>query len=318
MGTSVAEYLGQRTDVDFPTIAPIVFPEKIGGKINWTDENPCPTCPFSNGNSCKKLVSGNEPVCSVRKSDGTLWINCSERLCSTKKDLPLNAHQQNILLQVGHHIFSPETTSSDICVKREERLSVIEGTKYNADYIITLRSGRSEFSGPDRLILEMQGGGETTNTGVQTTHIQTWKSLENPTNEILRQETLASTLETNAWRRQQEQFIVKGNIAMKTWKGYGIAFCVGTLLYDYLMNKLTSANLPDLKDYNWTLALITFKEDRSQPPTAGPIPLVVDENRQLYTNYQTFVQALINQGEPSLDAFRGRFVNLDNEIVRIP
>ena len=288
MGTSVAEYLGQRTDVDFPIITPIIFPERIRRKINWTDDNSCPACPFSNGNKCKKLVSGLEPVCSVRKSDGTLWINCSERLCSTKKDLPLNEHQKNILLQVGRHIFSPETTASDICVKREERLSVIEG------------------------------GGETTNTGAQTTHIQTWKGLATPTNAILRQETQASTLETNAWRRQQEQFIVKGNIAMKTWKGYGIAFCVGTLLYDYLMNKLASANLPNLKDYNWTLALITFKEDRSQPPTAGPIPLVVDENRLLYTNYQTFVQALINQGEPSLDAFRGRFINLDNEIVQIP
>ena len=318
MGTSVAEYLGQRTDVDFPIITPIIFPERIRRKINWTDDNSCPACPLSNGNKCKKLVSGLEPVCSVRKSDGTLWINCSERLCSTKKDLPLNEHQKNILLQVGRHIFSPETTASDICVKREERLSVIEGTTYNADYIITLRSGHSEFSGPDRLILEMQGGGETTNTGAQTTHIQTWKGLATPTNAILRQETQASTLETNAWRRQQEQFIVKGNIAMKTWKGYGIAFCVGTLLYDYLMNKLASANLPNLKDYNWTLALITFKEDRSQPPTAGPIPLVVDENRLLYTNYQTFVQALINQGEPSLDAFRGRFINLDNEIVQIP
>lgn len=127
MGTSVAEYLGQRTDVDFPIITPIIFPERIRRKINWTDDNSCPACPFSNGNKCKKLVSGLEPVCSVRKSDGTLWINCSERLCSTKKDLPLNEHQKNILLQVGRHIFSPETTASDICVKREECLSVIEG-----------------------------------------------------------------------------------------------------------------------------------------------------------------------------------------------
>ena len=318
MGTSVAEYLGQRTDVDFPTINPIVIPPKVGTKVNWTEDNPCPACPFSCGNKCKKLTSGLEPVCSVRKSDGTLWINCSERLCSTKKDIPLNEHQKDILLQVGRHIFAPETEVADICVKREERLSVIEGTKYNADYIITLRDGRSVFSGPDRLILEMQGGGETTNTGVQTSHIQTWKSLTTPTNAFLRQETQVSTLETNAWRRQQEQFIVKGNIAMKTWKGYGIAFCVGTLLYDYLMNKLASANLPNLKEYNWTLAMITFKEDRRAAPIAGPIPLIVDENRLLYTNYQTFVQALINQGEPSLDAFRGTFVNLNNETVHIP
>lgn len=317
MGTSVAEYLGMRTDVDNPVIPPIAIPPRVGRRINWTDANPCPTCPFTSGNPCKKLVSGNEPVCSVRKADGTLWINCSERLCSTKKNLPLNQHQQNILLQAGQYIFSHDITPEDVCVKREERLTVIEGTKYNADYVITLRQGRSDYSGPDRLILEMQGGGETTNTGVQTSHIQRWKALRNPTNAFLRQETQTSTLETNAWRRQQEQFIVKGNIAMKTWKGYGIAFCVGTLLYDYLMNKLASANLPDLHAYNWTLALITFQEDRSRPPAAGAIPLVVDEERLLYTNYQTFVQALINQGEPSLDAFRGTFVNLNNDEITI-
>ena len=316
MGVSVAEYFGQRTDVDNPTIVPINIPDRVNGSIQWNDN--CPKCPFSSGNQCKKLKSGNEPVCAVRKSDGTLWINCSERLCSTKKNLPLNDHQKDILYQVGKHIFSPNVKPEEICVKREERLSVIEGTNYNADYIITLKNGRSNYSGPDRLILEMQGGGETTNTGEQTRYIQRWRRLEHYSNAFLRSETGASTLETNAWRRQQEQFIVKGNIAMKTWKGYGIAFCVGTLLYDYLMGKLASANLPDLKEYNWTLALIAFKEDMTDPPKAGPIPLVVDESRLLYTNYQSFVQALINQGVPSLDAFRGEFVNLYNEQVIIP
>lgn len=318
MGVSVAEYLGIRTDVDAPVIAPIEIPPKIGQRINWTADHPCPSCPFSAGNICKKLKSGNEPVCSVRKADGTLWLNCSERLCSTKKDLPINDHQRSILLQAGRYIFAPDVQAEDICVKREERLSVIEGTNYNADYVITLRQGRTDFSGPDRLILEMQGGGETTNTGALTAHIKEWASIPLRNNAYLRQETNASTLETNAWRRQQEQFIVKGNIAMKTWKGYGIAFCVGTLLYDYLMNKLAAAHLPDLKQYNWTLALIAFKEDTDAPKTPGPIPLIVDESRLLYTNYQTFVQALINQGEPSLEAFRGAFINLNNEWVDIP
>lgn len=105
---------------------------------------------------------------------------------------------------------------------------------------------------------------------------------------------------------------------MKTWKGLGIAFCVGTLLYDYLMDRLSSANLPNLRDFNWTLALIAIKEDTSSPIEDGPIPLEIDDSRILYTNYQTFVQALINQGEPSLDAFAGEFINLDNEITIVP
>lgn len=303
MGVTVAEYLGQRTDVDTPVIQPV------------TGEA---TCPFSSGNTCKKLKSHNPPVCSVRKADGTMWIVCSDRLCNTKKDIPLCEHQRQILLRIAQRIFNPDVTADNVCVKREERLNVVEGTKYNADYIISLASGRSDYSGPDRLILEMQGGGETTNTGKITTLISQWSSDEHRTNAQLRSETEASTLETNAWRRQQEQFIVKGNIAMKTWKGYGIAFCVGTVLYDYLMNKLASANLPDLREYNWTLAIMAIKEDETAPVEPGPIPITVDESRMLFTNYQTFVQALINQGEPSLDAFRGQFVNLNNELVIIP
>ena len=89
-------------------------------------------------------------------------------------------------------------------------------------------------------------------------------------------------------------------------------------MFDYLKDKLADANLPDLRNYNWTLALIAFKEDTSAEPVPGPIPLVVDEDRLLYTNYQTFVQALINQGEPSLDAFRGNFITLNNELINIP
>lgn len=302
MGVCVAEYYGQRTDVDAPVIEP------IHGEHG---------CPFSAGNICKKLKSGNEPVCSVRKPDGTLWIVCSERLCATKKGLPLCEHQCKILHDIGSHIFAPDIPRSRICVKREERLDVVEGTKYNADYVISLAEGRTDFSGPDRLVLEMQGGGETTDTGKITELISQWQANPQRTNEQLRSATGASTLETNAWRRQQEQFIVKGNIAMKTWKGYGIAFCVGSILFDYLIGKLASANLPNLRDYNWTLALIGICEDTSAITAPGPIPIKVDNERMLFTNYQTFVQALINQGEPSLNAFRGRFVNLENQEVII-
>lgn len=303
MGVSVAEYFGQRADVDFPVIQPI------------TERG---ICPFSSGNECKKIKSGNQPICSVRKPDGTLWIVCSDRLCATKKGIPLCDHQKSILLDIGQHIYSENVTTSDICVKREARLNVVEGTKYNADYIISLATGRSECSGPDKMILEMQGGGETTNTGKLTALVKRWMDNPDRTNAQLRLPSEASTLETNAWRRQQEQFIVKGNIAMKTWKGYGIAFCVGTILFDYLQNKLASSNVPDLKDYNWTLALIAIKENENVPITQGEIPLCVDESRMLFTNYQTFVQALINQGEPSLEAFRGTFINLNNEEVEIP
>ena len=302
MATCVAEYLGKRTDVDDPVIVPCDF-------------SPIPKCPFSHDNICSKCKSHNEPICSVRKSDGTLWINCPNRLCTTKKDQPLSEYQISILTAVAQNVFDRSIDPRDVCVKREVKLQANEDTTYKADYIMTLRGGLSPFSGPDKLIVEMQGGGETSNTGKLTDHVASWRVLNARTNELLRTFTAASTLETNAWRRQQEQFIVKGNIAMKTWKGYGMAFCVGTLLYDYLMNKINKDLLPDLREHNWTLALLCFKEDDSQPKRPGPIPLCIDTTRMLYTNYQTFVQALINQGEPTAEAFKGEFLSLNNETV---
>ena len=103
-------------------------------------------CPFSLGNTCKKLKSGNPPVCSVRKPDGTMRIVFLDRLCNTKKDLSLCQHQQEILLDIAHHLFGQGVMPDQVCVKREERLNVVKGTKYNADYIISLENGRSDYS----------------------------------------------------------------------------------------------------------------------------------------------------------------------------
>ncbi len=304
MGVHVAEYFGQRTDVSSP-IAPAYIPTK-------KDDPLTPKCPFSSGNTCRKLKSKYEPVCSVRTDAGDMWIVCPERLCTTKKDLPLCAHQQEILTDIANHVFKPGMAPDDICVKREESLSVFGSGTYHADYIMTTKTGQSGTSGPDRLVLEMQGGGETTDTGPLTKNVKAWRNDPNRDNAMLRKRASTSPLPANAWRRQQEQFLVKGDVAMKTWKGLGIAFCVGTILYDYIMEKVRPASIPNLKDYNWTLCLMAIKEDTSNPPAPGPIPLIVDEDRILYTNYQTFVQALINRGEPTLDAFEGEFISLTN------
>lgn len=297
MGVSVAEYLGQRTDVDFPVITPVRTKQP---------------CPFSEGNNCMKSGKKKKPVCSVRKDDGTYWVVCQNRLCTTKKDIPLCLHQQAILLDIAKHIFSPTVTADQVFVKREVQLRVSDLTEYKADYIMTIGDGSSPFPGPDRLILEMQGGGETSGTEKLTKIVNDWQRNPRRTNAQLRSMSGASTLETNAWRRQQEQFIVKGNIAMLTWKGDGIAFCVGTLLYDYLARKIDFSSMPDLREHNWTLALVGIKENENLPVVPGPVPLAVDETRLLYTNYQTFVHALINQGLPSPDAFSGDFICLDN------
>ncbi|KAF6627784.1 restriction endonuclease [Paenibacillus sp. EKM208P] len=303
MPVVVAEYLGQRTDVDEVEIQPV----EEGSEVQ---------CPFMAG-YCSKVKKKLKPVCSVRKTDGTVWITCQHRLCATMKG-PLTNYQSGVLLDIARTVFHTSVKTHEVCVRREVRMAVNDGTDYNADYIMTLSSGRSPYPGPDRFVLEMQGGGETSQTGKITAHIALWEKAPLRTNELLRQPVPAGTIETNAWRRQQEQFIVKGNISMKTWKGYGIVFCVGAPLFDYLKNKLVDAKLPDLRSYNWTLALVGFSEVNDGEQQSGPVPYKVDRERLLFTNYQTFVQALINQGEPSLDAFSGTFMTLDGGLVQIP
>ena len=167
---------------------------------------------------------------------------------------------------------------------------------------------------PDRaVILEMQGGGETTSTGELTTHVTDWESSLQPSNEFLSQPvSKAAPLVTNAWRRQQEQFLVKGNVAMLT--GGRMVFCVGTMIYDYLMQRLTTVNLQDLRKANWTLALLAFEENLEMsdiiPDAPNSIPLRISPDRILFTNYSSFVQALTNQGAPSQSLFIGKYEDL--------
>src|SRR5262249_13871377 len=118
------------------------------------------------------------------------------------------------------------------------------------------------------------------------------------------------TIETNAWRRQQEQFLVKGNIAVNT--GGVIAFCVGSLIYDYVWAKVNAACLRDLRGHNWTLAMLGFVEDTSKAIEQGPVPLKLDPERVLFTSYPSFINALINQGDPCTSLFTsGPFAKLN-------
>ena len=71
MGVSVAEYLGQRTDIDNPTILPVHVSTVKTERDALKHRGEIPSCPFVCGNMCKKIASGNEPVCSVRKPDKT-------------------------------------------------------------------------------------------------------------------------------------------------------------------------------------------------------------------------------------------------------
>ena len=298
MSVGVAEYLGQRTD-GLWKIKPAVGSEH---------------CPFMK-EKCSKLKQKNKPVCSVRNSDGTLWITCRNRLCSTKKNVKLNKYQKDILLKIAKKVFPKNIDKGNILVRSETpiRHSSTSRKRSMADYIMRLdRIPSSQQSGPNKIILEMQGGGETSNTGNLTKHVDRWEKGNNhKASELAKIIKAVGTLETNAWRRQQEQFLVKGNIAIQS--GGAMVFCVGTLLYDLLIDKVQGANMSDLKEHSWNLALIALCEDKSQPVKPGPVSITID--RLLFTQYHAFVLALTNQGEPSKELFTGKFNSLDGHEV---
>ena len=264
---------------------------------------------------CAKISEGLKPICSVRKRNGDIWIACRHRLCSTNKNIPLTGYQKKILLTIAKEVFSPEIEKQHIFIKRETRIPVVGSSSYNADYIMSIHNFHGELRGPKNIVLEMQGGGETSKTGSITRHIDAWEIQQEKTNAFLSQEVDAGTIETNAWRRQQEQFIVKGNIASQT--GGGIAFCVGSPLYDYLWRRISTARLNDLRHHNWSMCLVCFDEDKNSEPKPGPIPLKINSKKVLLTNYITFVQTLINQGEPYPAMFAGTFETLDGETIQV-
>jgi hypothetical protein len=318
MAVSVAEYLGQRTDFDGVDIVPVI--PQSGAMCPFMDR------PCDKANKSKPL----HPICSVRKNDGTIWIVCEHRLCSTrqvkdvikningknkKERIPIKLvpHQVDILKQVATTIYPNKFTDDDIIVRREATIPLLESdNNYHADYIMRNIAAGSKV---DEILLEMQGGGETSSTGKISEHVVNWQKSNKPTNKFLRQITKAGTIETNAWRRQQEQFLVKGNVVSQT--GGKIAFAVGTLLFDYLEKRFRNANLRDLKKHNWTLCILAFKEDISNAPKQGSIPLTVDKDRLLFTNYSTFVRFLTDQGGPAPQIFEDEFLSLSGNLVLI-
>jgi len=307
MAVAIAEYLGQRVDVDLPVIQPV--------KAKSTQ------CPFM-GKDCDKLKKNNKPICSVRKLDGTIWIVCPHRLCATvpkikignkNQALPLSMHQKEILWKVAQTIYRGNFTEENIAVAREVSIPLEDNTSvYHADFIMRNLSNGAKV---DEVLLEMQGGGETSSTGAITKKVSEWEKLNSPTNGFLREAVKAGTIETNAWRRQQEQFLVKGNVVSQT--GGKLVFAVGTLLYDYLKKRFLRANLRDLREHNWTLCLMAFSEDDSDLKVPGAIPFIVDTERLLFTNYSTFVRFLTDQGGPNPQIFEGIFETLDGKTVEI-
>ena len=95
-----------------------------------------------------------------------------------------------------------------------------------------------------------------------------------------------------------------------------MVFCIGSMIERYLMPRLRETiQFRDLRQSNWTLALLTFVEDPTETtrPECAPhsLALKIDMGRSLFTNYSSFVQAITNQGSPCNSLFAEPYITLE-------
>lgn len=305
MAVRIAEYLGQKTDSDTPIIP---SPIPIEGERHLS-----PRCPF-NDNPCTKMKlerNANHPICSLRKSNGAYYIVCNNRLISTDVS-KITSYQIEMLLRTAQSVFNPAILPHQIGYKSEVRIRTSDSNRgtHTADFVLAVVDPSLVTMGPRRLIVEVQGGGETNATGSITRLVEQWLVHENPSNMILSESSNAGTIETNAWRRLQEQLFAKATTAQKS--GYGFAALIGGVIIDYIERML-----PGLKsiainpeDSGWNVAFIVFKEEKSKIPSQNYIELVVDKERCIYTTLELLFSEMAKRGQIDQNAFTGEFTTL--------
>lgn len=311
MTTIVGEYLGQSTDVDYD-IVPVNGDRAM--------------CPF-NDRPCIKIVKENyskPPVCGVRHStrasvERQFYITCEHRLISTDVR-NMSQYQKQMLLHVAKVIFNPNIAPNQLAFRQETPINTGVKSKSKADYILAVVDENLITFGPRRMIIEVQGGGETSNTGAITDGIVgRWEAMEQPTNIALRTSTSkASPIPVNAWRRSQQQLIAKGKTASAS--GYGFAILFGEYVFDYLVTNVLPeiANIAVPSEAGWNTAFIVFSEKRSNEIAypAHSIPLSVNLDKSIFTTMDRFISAVQHREiMPDLTAFNGKFSTLDGREI---
>ncbi len=276
-------------------------------------------CPFRS-TPCVKLRKGQAPVCSVRSpKDDSLWIVCEHRLCSsTPKDAPLTAYQKDVLEMIADSIAPTWRKFARVAVQREGNVRRRPGRNSPddsyADYFMVFLEKDSDRLHPKfkPVILEMQGGGETSNTKAMSNHVKAWE--KNPGLRLAESMPISS-IETNAWRRQQEQFLIKGSVATRS--NGKLVFVVGARLFDKLMTNLTSPPTRINVEGGWTLAVLGVVESPEGVGTSESIRIGIDPSRSLFTDYGAFARSLTDQGQYDPELFIGKYVTLDGRSVHL-
>lgn len=306
----VAEYLGVRTDN--PQKPPVAVDSKA---------KPIVDCPFRDG-GCSKAAKGLTPVCSIKDaSSGQVWIVCEHRLCATQpRNSKLSEYQRTVLSQIGKLVF-PGVPENEIAIRREARVRRTPGHNRSddskADYLmvqIDLVSG-NQVPGSRGVILEMQGGGETSNTQLLSNQVRKWE-ISGIYSDLVEPVGIRD-IATNAWRRQQEQFLFKGNVAHRS--NGRLVFVMGEILYDKVMGNIQNKPAPITLGGGWTLALLGIVEGSGSDSfsTDDSLSFTIDTNRTLITDYGAFARALTDQGQYDPELFHGEFETLDGVVVNL-
>lgn len=312
MAVSIAEYLGQRTDSSIEIEAQLILPE---GQRHLS-----PSCPF-NGTSCSKMsmqANPKFPVCSLRRNNGQFYIVCEHRLISTKS-VNLTNYQRSKLLEVSRFLFAENLEPDQVAYKSEVRIQTGEG-HHTADFVLAVIEDELETYGPRRLLVEIQGGGETSNTGSITAHIQRWMANQSRSNEQLRQNIReANTIQTNAWRRLQEQLLAKATTARKSGENYGFVMIVGEVIMDYISTMLPQLSQKGLKrEAKWDIAFVVYSEvSREESTQLEPVKLEINSEKSLFLDLEDLFLLMINRGQVDTRAFSGTFQTLNGQIIQL-
>jgi hypothetical protein len=303
MKISIGEYWAQ----DPKTATQLITPLQPGGPL-------LVECPFS-GLPCSKLHSldhaPEHPICSVRVEDGDgsdgLYSVCRDRLLPIRTNgyWPPNIQ---VLASVAETLF-PGAYPGDVGYRRQITVQVGSGKQVVLDYVL---DAPKFLTGKNRVILEVQGGGETSSTGSMTRHVAAWSLLRPPTNALLRRSVpKVGIIPNNAWKRQLEQITRKFPIAQRF--GGVFALVMGELLLRYIRG-LFPADCSYFPE--WEIALLGVAET----PSTTPGPIRIDHVQDaLFLSFADFIAAVQDFPLPEAmpDPFAGTYTTMTNEDYQV-
>ncbi|NOG39065.1 MAG: hypothetical protein HND43_06680 [Armatimonadetes bacterium] len=256
------------------------------------------------GGPCSKITGSKSyhPVCSVRTASGEFFPVCSDRLVPAKARVLTSEHLE-ILAQVASALF-PGVDESSVGFRRQVGSQLGEKRQVYLDYVLSLNE--TPFIGRSRVILEVQGGGETSNTGTISNHVTQWMDQPERTNEMLRQpQNHVNIIPNNAWKRQLEQVFRKAPLARAF--GGGFALVMGSVLYEYVRRSVKSGSTwyPD-----WDVALVELAEQ----PSSATKSVAVSAGRSVFMSYSDFVASVSENDDVDRlrNPFQGVYTTLHN------